>query len=177
MRVLLSALLTAALLAASPAAAQAQKCVSPPGTAAIDEYCETQPGVTGARGPDDPGGGGNLPRGTVQKLSSAGADGEALVRATGAQPADPSGAQSGSAGTRRPGAGGRGPGGSDGRGGGAQGDRHTVTPQAPSSNPLSAVTQSVGKGSSIGSGFVIGLLVLTLAMAGWAWVAYRRRSS
>src|SRR5262245_16828224 len=51
----LVALCTALCTLASAAPARAQRCVAPPGTAAVDQYCETLPEAIGNR-PAEPGG-------------------------------------------------------------------------------------------------------------------------
>ena len=77
-RLLLLAL-TAILLAAAPAAAQ--KCNAPPGTAAVDQYCENVPSASGnggGSGDSNGSSGATAPRSTVRALDRAGESGKEL---------------------------------------------------------------------------------------------------
>src|SRR4051794_26277193 len=75
----------AGLLVAQPAAAQ--NCVAPPGTAAVEEYCETVPTGTGDRGSGDPGQpAAGAPAKTLARLAKT-KQGQALSRALGHDPA------------------------------------------------------------------------------------------
>ncbi len=152
-RASLTVLLTSVVLVAP---ASAQNCVAPPGTSAVDEYCENVPDARGEQGGKGGGSGGSgqVPPGTLGALAASGPNGEALVRSLGKDPAavkKPKRSQRGGApgATARP-------------------------PEVPSSNPLNAVSQALGKGATIGSGFVFAGLALLLAMLVWAWTAYRR---
>lgn len=156
-------LLLAALVL--PTKAVAQRCEAPPGTAAIDQYCETVPAVDGDRGSGDPSAPAPVAPETVEELNAAGADGRALAQALG-HGSDGSPASDGGPGS-----------GKNGSGGGAKpsGAGGTV-PAAPSNNPLSAVPQAVGAGATSGAGLIVVLIFATLAMMGWGWLAFRRRS-
>jgi hypothetical protein len=163
-RLLLLAL-TAILVAAAPAAAQ--KCNAPPGTAAVDQYCENVPSATGngGGGSDDSNGssGATAPRSTVRALDRAGESGKELKRFLGEDVASTQGTKQGSkrssdrkAATREP---------------------SGKSPTQPSSNPLGAVQSAVNSGTTVGNGFIWLLVTLTLLIAGIAWMRYRRRSS
>lgn len=148
-------LLLAALVLAAPASAQ--NCIAPPGTGAVDEYCENVPdarGDEGGKGSGSSGSGGQVLPSTLAALAASGTDGEALVRALGE---DPNAGQPPKSGRRDE----------------LQGP--ATRPSAPSSNPLDAVTQAVAQGATIDTGFVLAGLALLLAMLAWAWIAYRRR--
>lgn len=156
MRWTLSCALGLLLLLVLTGSAAAASCVAPPGTAAIDQYCETVPGASGDRGSGDPPLTARVPSKTAATLRRSGPDGVALAQALG---------HSSPQGSKKP------------RHESATSGRTQATdPRAPSNNPLSAVGQAIGKGSTIGSGFVIALLAVTLVVVGWGWVAYRRRS-
>ncbi len=148
------ALIAAAFALWAAPVASAQRCVAPPGTAAVEQYCETIPAAGGSRasdsGPKDPV---PLSRRTARDLAGSGAEGEQLLRSLGH---DPQKRSSGS-GRSRP----------DIEGGDA--------PSEPSSNPLDAVRSALSGGPSMGSGFFTVLVALTLLMLGFAWFSYRRR--
>jgi len=158
--------LTAILLAAAPAAAQ--RCVAPPGTAAVDQYCENVPSASGnsGGGSDDSNGssGATTPRSTVRALDRAGESGKELKQFLGEDVASAradTGAKQGSKGSSDRKARTREPAG--------------TAPKQPSSNPLGAVQSAVNSGSTVGSGFTWILVLLTLLIAGIAWTRYRRR--
>jgi hypothetical protein len=166
-RLLLIAL-TAMLVAAAPATAQ--KCNAPPGTAAVDEYCENLPSATGNSGGGSDGSNGSsgttAPRSTLRALDRAGESGRELKTFLGA---DVASAQ-GQSGTRQ-----------DSK---RSSDRKAQpnepsgkAPTQPSSNPLTAVQSAVNSGTTVGSGFIWLLVALTLLIAGISWMRYRRRSS
>jgi hypothetical protein len=156
------------LVTAGPAAAQ--RCNAPPGTAAVDQYCENMPSATGGGGS---GGGGsndssraNVPSSTVRALDRAGERGKELKRFLGDDVAS-----------------------AQGRSGKKQTPERTSTrkaekreavgkpPTQPSSNPLGAVQSAVNSGTTVGIGFIWLLVALTLLIAGIAWLRYRRGSS
>jgi hypothetical protein len=160
-----AAALVLAFLAAAPAAAQT--CVAPPGTAAVDQYCETVPSAGGDRGA-----GGSAPRaasptptpaaavvppGTASTIAKAGKDGAALNRLLGQDHAGRRG-RSGSATATAP-----------------SGPTGAAAAPSPSGNPLDAIRRSLSDGSTAGSPFVWVLLLSALGMAGWGWTAFRRR--
>jgi hypothetical protein len=130
-----------------PHTAAAQRCVAPPGTAAVDQYCETVPTAEGDRGSADPPPAKLAPE-TVAALNRT-PDGQALAQVLGQDAAT----------------------------GKARNKRVPAVTPAPASDPFSAITQAIGDGSTIGTGFIIALIIIALLMAGWGWVAYRRRSA
>jgi hypothetical protein len=152
-------------LLCAPAGAEAQKCVARPGTAALDQYCETVPtdkGDTPAR-TNDRSLRGTLSQDQVHKLERH-EDGEAvLALPAGSGPKPPS------------------------RGSGAAGSAATSSsapnetaaetapaaatdapPDAPSSNPLSAGFNALGGIGALGWGIVVALVVLAAAAAAGA---------
>ena len=147
-------LLLAAL--ALPAGASAQECIAPPGTAAVDEYCETVPDAAGDRGSPAPPQ--RVSPGTLSALREQGEDGARLAdqldREVLAQ--NPN---------RR----------SD-RDLPASKDAVGVLGQSePGSNPLDAVREAVGAGATVEDGLGWALAIITLALAGTAWFVTRRR--
>jgi hypothetical protein len=146
----------ALLVAAAPASAQ--DCEAPPGTAAIDEYCETIPSAAGGEvvGTDGLRAPPAIPRATVRALDRAGPDGKALNRFLGQDPNAP--ARKGERAKPLPLDGG-------------------VDQKAPSSNPLDAIRSAVSSGATVGDGFVWVMLAITLLMVGIAWTRYRRDSA
>jgi hypothetical protein len=152
------------MLFVMPGTALAQDCVAPPGTAGIDQYCETVPSAGGDQGAGSKSRSPAPVSGkTVSTLERSGEDGKALNRFLGQDP----GASAGKRG-RKPSAGER-------RQESASLDGQTA--DEPSSNPLAAVRSAVGSGDTVGSGFVWTMLAITLLMAAVAWVRYRRRPS
>lgn len=143
------------LVLAAPA--QAQECVSPPGTAAVDEYCETVPDAAGDRGSPAP------PRevspGTLSALRSQGEAGQRLAdqldREVLAKDAN-----------RRKGRDVPVP---------AGGVRGEAAESEPGSNPLDAVREAVATGARVDAGLGWGLAFVTVALAGAWWVGARRR--
>jgi hypothetical protein len=168
-RVVLSLALALAAMLLATAPASAQTCNAPPGTAAVDQYCENAPSASGN------GGGGGSQSGattkpsnsTVRALARAGQGGEELNRYLGTDVASTrvSGRQPNSK-----------PSSSDRAG--AKKDRSAATPpNQPSSNPLGAVQSAVNSGSTIGNGFIWALIAIALLIAGMAWVRHRRNSA
>jgi hypothetical protein len=161
---LLLLVVTAMLATAGPAAAQ--RCNAPPGTAAVDQYCENVPSATGNGGGSDGSSGATAPQSTVRALDRAGESGQELKRFLGEDVASAQG-QSGKKRLSERAA-----------------DRKTQKPEPtgkapaqPSSNPLGAVQSAVNSGTTVGSGFTWLLVSLTLLIAGIAWMRYRRGSS
>lgn len=151
-----------ALLFVAPGTALAQNCVAPPGTAGIDQYCETVPSAGGDQGagPGQSRSAAPVSGKTVSALERSGQDGQALNRFLGQDPSSSAGKRSG-----KPSAGKQGTA-LDGR-----------TADEPSSNPLAAVRSAVGSGDTVGSGFVWIMLAITLLIASVAWLRYRRGPS
>jgi hypothetical protein len=139
------------LLMAPPALAQ--RCQAPPGTAAIEQYCETVPSGTGER-PAVAGVQATLPPSTERALRASGGDGEALADLLTAD---------------RP---------RRARGGEGAPMRRRWRAVAPpvGSNPLNAVRASVESGATLGGGFVWLMTALTVLASGAAWWRHRRRS-
>lgn len=133
----------------------AQQCVAPPGTGAVDEYCEVVPTSKGDRGSGDPKPRTPLSPQTAADLNRSGADGQGLLQAVGHDPATTDVTAKGK--KKRP--------------------SPAASVDAPSSNPLGAVGQALGDGSTIGTGFIIALIAIVLLMAGWSWVAFRRNAA
>lgn len=159
-----------------PATSGAQSCVAPPGTAAVEEYCENLPSAGGNQGAGSRPQGGQpgvgagapvvpvapVPAQTVEELQGSGPDGVGLARALGVVAQQ----VGGKAGAGAPAS----------RGGvGATSTRKDTVP-AEGGNALQAVSRSLAQGATVGAGFVTALLVLALAFVGWAWTAYRSRS-
>jgi hypothetical protein len=146
-----------ALAASAPASwAQAAPCKAPSDTSAIDEYCETLP-AAGGDSPSGPGArkggaalGRTLPRRTATELKRSAA-GRALLRSPAPRRSERPSAERG--------------------GGGAP------APTAPSENPLGAVRQAVGSGTSAGPLFAWALLAVAVGLAGLAWLRRRRGSA
>jgi hypothetical protein len=165
--VLLSILVLLAL--AAPASAGTTNCVAPPGTAAIEEYCETVPSATG-----NGGGGASATRpvssSTRAALRSQGADGQALA---GLLRSDGNGTAAAPAGGSK----------ASGQGSSAKGasssrgtvDGASASQDEPSSNPLHAVTSAVQAGPTLGGGLIWGLLGITALMLAAAWLRLRAR--
>lgn len=167
LRVLLVGAALAALLVlatAGPAAA-APGCEGPPGSSAIDQYCETVPGAggdgagggqgtgQGRGGGGDSSVGSSLGPGTSDALRRSGRDGDVLRSLRGA------GSQKAGRGDRSAGNGGAGP--SD-----------------PSDNPFAAIGSGVDSGSSVIGPWLVWILVaLALVLGGFGWMRYRRNTA
>jgi hypothetical protein len=144
---------TAALVA--PSGAHATSCEAPPGTAGIDQYCETIPSTTGDRGAGDPHGGRGVPPATRTFLARHGAG--VVV-----QLAEPSGSR-----RRARDEGSQPSTGADVTPSGGTRDRQA------SRNPLNAVRAAVTSGDTVGAGLPWALLAVVLGFAGAGWVRYR----
>jgi hypothetical protein len=145
---LLLAVLAAWLCALGAPAWGAQRdCKAPPGTSAIDQYCETIPAAGGDRGSSDRSGSraeSSLSPRTAQALRQAGPNGAGIL-------ALPAGAP---------------------RGGSA-----VATPPKPapvSESPLNAVGSAIESGASVDSRFLWVLIGLGIAFVAAAWLRYRR---
>ncbi len=162
----LLAALAAIMIMAAPAAAQ--KCQAPPGTAAVDQYCENVPSATGDGG-DGSGGtsGGSAPQSTVRALDRSGTSGKALNTFLGEDVASARVGTKSKQGSKQS---------TDRAKTGAREPKGTA-PTQPSSNPLGAVQSAVNSGTTVGSGFIWILVALTLLIAGIAWLRFRRRST
>jgi LPXTG-motif cell wall-anchored protein len=161
------ALLVAAVLAivVAPSASAQSRCVAPPGSSAVDEYCEVVPDGTGGSG--NGGGGSSIPDKAATQLQKAGPAGQAVLSFSG----EPD------AGKQTP---------SDKSGGGKDGgsSASSVKPQlqdtdagAKSNNVIEAAAASASDSTRVGSGFIWVLLAGIALMGGWGWIAFRRRNS
>jgi hypothetical protein len=154
------------VLAAQPAAAQ--RCVAPPGTAAIEQYCETVPDASGGR-PADSGGVADatasnpVPAETIRQLDASGESGRDLSRVlrAGTSPAR----ARGTARARRS----------------APRARRSAPRRArpadaapPAANPLDAVGSAFSRGGTVGDGFAWILLAIAAGMGGAAWLRHSR---
>jgi hypothetical protein len=144
-----------ALFLAAPASA-AQQCVAPPGTAAIEEYCETLPAAGGETGSGEhPGPSRPISAGTLSRIQAVG--GVHAVQAIGGPEATvPSKAKKPSP-TTSPERAGR-----------------ATAPARVHSNPLDAVASAASSGTEVGGPLVYVLLALTLLLASAAWMRFRR---
>ena len=145
--------LIAALVLLPAATATAQTCVAPPGTAAIDQYCETVPAAGGDRGSTDAGPRVAIPQQTADQLARSN-EGGTLLRNLGNDPKKPWGATKQRAGSDE-----------------------SEAPVAPSNNPLDAVGSALSSGPTLDGWFIAALLAVTLLMVSWGWIAYRRRDN
>jgi hypothetical protein len=157
--------LTAIMVAAGPAAAQ--QCKAPPGTAAVDQYCENVPSASGnGGGGSNSSSGATTPRSTVRALDRSGKSGKELNQFLGEDIAS----ARGRSGTKQDSQG------SSARKPATRGQAGTA-PGQPSSNPLAAVQSAVNSGTTVGNSFIWALVLLALLIGGVAWTRYRRRSS
>lgn len=176
MRFLLSAFAAAVAVAVTPVAATAQNCVAPPGTAAIEQYCETVPDAAN-RGQGTASErrrfGDALSRRDARRLERAGADGRSVLDLPAAVGARASG--EGSDGAVGAATGGRGDG--SGPNGGAGTGRRSIPPAAaePSNNPLEAVVKAVGEGGGVSGTFGWLLMATALGAVAVGWTRLRRR--
>jgi hypothetical protein len=151
-------LLFALVLLALPAGASARECKAPPGTAAVDQYCETIPAAGGEAG-----------SGTPESRSAVGVPGDA-ARELEKSPEGRAVLQLVDEKAR--GKGGK-PGSEEPRGdvGGI------VASEAPPNNPLNAIRAAVESGGTVDAGFVLFLIVMTLVVSAIGWARYRRSST
>lgn len=167
---LLPILLALAALATWSAPAQAQNCEAPPGSAAVDQYCEAIPEGGGSQSGNDfqreraTSGSGTtegdataLPAGTATELEAAGQDGEAIAKL----------AAGGTTGTTS--------GGSADASGDVAGA--TASSEDVSGSPLKAVSASVQNGPVAGSLLIWALLGSAFAVLALGWIRYRSRGT
>ena len=173
---LVTALLAALLAVVAAPSAHAQSCEAPPGSAAVEQYCEAIPEGDGAQSGNDfrreaaesvSGGGGTNGQGgsgnpalsveAAQALESAGADGEAVADLARAS----SGGQSAS---------------SNGNAASEAGDvaGSSASSDEASGSPLKAVSASVENGPVAGSLMIWALLGATLVVLALGWMRFRR---
>ncbi len=165
-----------------PAAAQ-QSCQGRPGASAIEQYCEAIPDGTGSRQtPGDKASSSDktsqVPTGSRGDLQSSGPDGEAVLALVAASGGSGGGGGNSGAGGTSGGSGGSGKSGtaSGGSGVGKVKGAAAVQPAvSPSDNPLRAVKSAVSSGATVGSGFVWGLVALTLLALVVGWIGFRQR--
>lgn len=171
----------ALLLAVTTTEANAQACTGRPGASAIEQYCEAIPDGDGERSTAagesrDPERGANeLPRSTAEALRNAGTEGRVILGLVGGAASensmrgpgtDRSGTSSGASTAQGTGS------------GNMRRDADDVAPaSAPSSNPLRAVRSAVTNGATIDSGFLWGVLAMTVVLVGAGWVGFRRNHS
>lgn len=171
MRRFLPALAVLAAVSTAPSTAGAQNCVAPPGTAAIEQYCETVPdaanrgqGTASERRRLRQ----SLPPRQARRLEQAGADGQAVLAlpAAGGGPGATGTAGAGSSRSRQ-----------DRASGVAGAAKSRIQPDAaePSSNPLDAIANAVGTGGGVSGAFGWLLMGTALAAAALAWTRMRRR--
>jgi hypothetical protein len=148
---LIAACLALSPCAATPAWGATANCQAPPGTSAVDQYCETIPAPGGDRGSSDRTGrrtGSSLTPGTARTLGRAGTDGRGILSLpAGAPPAH------------------------------ARRHAPALAPPKPapaSESPFSAIGSAVDAGGSLGSGFMWVLIALGIGFVGAAWMRYRR---
>lgn len=167
---LLPILLALAALAMWSAPAQAQNCEAPPGSAAVDQYCEAIPEGGGSQSGNDfqreratSGSGATegdataVPAGTATELKAAGQDGEAIAKLA-------AGSTTGT---------------SSGGSADASGDvaGATASSEHVSGSPLKAVSASVQNGPVAGSLLIWALLGSTFAVLALGWIRYRSRGT
>ena len=145
-----------------PASASAQKCIARPGTAALDQYCETVPtdrGETPAR-PTDDSLRSKLAADDVCRLERHGKDGAAVLALPGG-PKPPSTPSRGSRLSPTPPQASPRPAETD------------APPGAPSANPFAVVFDALGGLGTLGWGVVLTLALLGVAAAASAARAVR----
>ncbi|HKN94532.1 MAG TPA: hypothetical protein VJU60_09385 [Thermoleophilaceae bacterium] len=144
-------------------------CQAPPGTSAIDQYCEAlpSPGSSGHHKHSKP-----VSNSTTKQLEKQGPTGQAVLNL-----ADSSGDANVAPAAPKPKKHHR-----------RHHSRHAATPSpvtpkpasgslpAPSSNPLSAVGSAIGTGSSTGAVLLWILVALAVLMGGTAFIGHRRRA-
>lgn len=168
--------LVGTVLLTTAAPAVSQECKGAPGTSAVEQYCESIPAAGGKTRPTGQGSSGGssgssgsgIPPSVQRELASS-PQGRAVIAV-----AQSDGSGSGDSGRKAAGENGA----TGDRNRPAEDDAVPKTPPAaePSGNPLRAVASSVKTGSTVGSGFVWALIVVTLAALGGWWLARRRGS-
>jgi hypothetical protein len=150
---------------AGAATTAASRCVAPPGTSAIDQYCESVPDAAGGKGTSggDAGGtAGGVSKTAAKSLKREGADGAAVLALAGG-PA-PESATKGKHKTSKSPA--------------SAPKRPTDTSAAPAAKPndiFQTTAASLGDVSRVGTGFVWLLIGSIAGVGAWGWVGYRRR--
>lgn len=177
-RRLATTLLTCAFLGTLPAAAIAQECQGPPGTSAVDQYCESIPAAGGTSRPGSSSGqsgasgssGASSVSGTVERQLAGSDDGQAVLGLAAAS-ATPSEAQGGGSATS-----------GNASNGSAETPASSQRPadsqnaaNIPSTSALKAVSSSVQNGGTIGDAFIWALIGVTVIAAVAGWLSMRRR--
>jgi hypothetical protein len=143
---------------ALPSQAAAQSCEAPPGTSAVDEYCETVPTARGERGAGDrPERPVAIPAGTARELAET-EEGVALLQKLGGDPDNPSASEPVGNASKPP----VNPGGD-------------FAPKDASFDGFATVRELISAGPRLGGGFTFALFAAVVLMFGWAWVEFRRR--
>jgi hypothetical protein len=156
------------LTAVTAAPAAAQKCDAPPGTAAVEQYCETIPSASGPRGPDTGAAAKQpVPAETLRKLEAEGTPGRELseVLRGAATPAPKSAATPAATphrSTAKP------------ERTAAPRPTPTATPVS-AGNPLAAVRSALAGSETVGGGFPWVLLVIAAVVGGAGWLRRTRR--
>jgi hypothetical protein len=149
---------TIACCAVSPASAQ--ECLAPPGTSAVDEYCETVPAPGGDqrvwRG-DSRSAPPDIGRRATQQLLRRGRDGEAVLEevARGPKPSRSTDDQADTAASADP-------------------VSHQDAVEDDPTIGLQLMGQVLASGPSLGGGYPLIVLAAILGMFGWAWRDFRR---
>jgi hypothetical protein len=151
-------LIACALVVAGPATglAAAASCQAPPGTAALDQYCEVVPSAEGPGRGSSGGQTSTLSPSTSRAIASLpAAQARELRQVLSRLDTTPGGpAADKSAGVSA---------------------TNSKRPAAPPSNPLNAVTKAVGHGPTSGHVFPWFLVALWGILAAGSWTRYRRR--
>jgi hypothetical protein len=151
------------------APAQGATCQAPPGTSAIDQYCEVVPDGAGGSlasggGPKTPG----LSEESESALTREGADGQAIVelaQATSGQGVAPTGPNEDHHPDR------------DQKRVGAQTKKDVSQSTASRNGVLQATASSASQETErVGGLFIIVILLAVVAMGGWGWLRFRRSS-
>lgn len=145
MRVSLIAML-AVFCVALPASAAAQDCVAPPGTSAIDQYCETVPTAVGDRGGGLRGGSRPISEQTRQALIDAGPIGAALAQQLQVEEPPP---------------------GKTRRGASSNGDRETKSSARAKAPATASIPGALDPAFS--PGLLIVVAIATFALLAWYW--------
>lgn len=173
---LVIALLASLLAATAAPSAHAQSCEAPPGSAAVEQYCEAIPegdgaqsgndfrreatesaGAGGGTNGQDGSGGSTLSPEATEALESAGADGDAVADLARASSGGPNTASNGT---------------SEAEAGDVAGS--SASSQEASGSPLKAVSASVENGPVAGSLMIWALLGATLVVLALGWMRFRR---
>lgn len=167
-RLTVVAFATAAILASTPGGGVAQTCQAPPGTSAVEQYCESVPTADSndttpqaeRQRASDPSA--SLDPSTRSELANAGEDGAAVAQFAGSAEAE--------TGTSAPKLD------RDNRADTANASGNAYEDDETSVNPLRAVAASISNGATVGDGFGWLMLACTVVIAGTAWLRHRGRT-